>query len=135
MSKKLQLEVVTPERVLIQGPVDEVVAPGTEGEFGVRPGHCHFLSTLKIGGLRYRQEDQWHHLSVIWGYAQVGPDRVTVLAELGERAEEMDMGRAEAAVREAEAQLADSKKHEEMEAARRRLEKALLRVRTGRKRR
>ena len=133
MGKKLQLDVVTPERVLIHDQVDEVVAPGTEGQFGVRPGHCHFLSTLSIGELRYRQEDQWHHLSVIWGYAQVGPERVTVLAELGERAEEIDIGRAEAAAREAEAQLAVSKKQEEMKAARQRLEKALLRVRTGRK--
>lgn len=134
MAKKIQLEVVTPERLLVREAVDEVVAPGSEGEFGVLPGHCHFLSTLRIGEFRYRQGDQWHHLSVIWGYAQVEPERVTVLAELAERAEEIDLSRAEAAAREAKTQLTASKKREEMEAARRQLEKALLRVKMGRRR-
>jgi F-type H+-transporting ATPase subunit epsilon len=133
MAKKILLEVMTPERLLIREMVDELVAPGSEGEFGVRPGHCHFFSTLRIGELRYRQEDRWNHLAVIGGYTQVEPERVTVLADLAERAEEIDLERAEAAAREAEAHLAASKKREEMEAARLRLEKALLRVRMGRK--
>jgi F-type H+-transporting ATPase subunit epsilon len=132
-ARKLHLDVLTPERLLIRTEVEEVVAPGLEGEFGVLPGHCHFLSSLKMGELRYRQGDQWHYLSVVWGYAQVQPDRVTVLAELAERAEEIDLERAEAAVRTAEAQMTTGRKREELEAARKDLEKALLRVRTKRK--
>ncbi len=135
MSKQIQLDVLTPERSLIRERVDEVVAPGSLGEFGVLPGHCYFLSTLKIGELRYRQGDEWNHLSVIWGYAQVEPDHVTILAELAERPEEIDVERAQAAAREAQTQLAASKKREDMEAARRQLEKALLRVKMGRKHR
>ena len=133
MNKQLHLKVVTPERLLLQDDVDEVVAPGTEGDFGVRPGHCTLLSTLKIGELRYRQGDRWGHMSIAWGYAQVQPDRVTILAEVGERAEDIDLPRAEEAVRQAKAQLSASPKRGEMEAARKRLEKALLRVRIGQK--
>ena len=135
MTKKFQLEVITPERLLVREQVDEVVAPGLEGDFGVKAGHCHFLSTLRIGELRYRRDDQWYHLSVSWGYARVEPEQVTVLAELAERAEEIDVGRAEAAVQAAQTQLAAAKKHEEIETARRSLEKAILRVRTGSKKR
>lgn len=135
MEGRIQLDFMSPERQLVSEPVDEVIAPGTDGDFGVRAGHCYFLTTLKIGELRYRQADQWHHFAVNWGYAQVQPDRVTVLAELAEAAHEIDLGIAEEAVREAEAQLAASQKRDEMDAARRKLEAAVLRVKTGRKRR
>ena len=64
MTKKILLEVVTPERMLLSQDVDMVIAPGSEGEFGVLPGHCHFLSTLRIGELRYQIGDVWHYMSV-----------------------------------------------------------------------
>jgi len=118
---------------MISEAVDEVIAPGSEGEFGVLPGHCRFLATLRIGELRYRQGEQWRRLSVSWGYAQVEPERITVLAEIAERAEEIDIARAEAAAKRAEQELAAAKKREEMEAARIQLEKALLRLKVGRK--
>ena len=133
MAERIQFDLVTPERLLVSEEVDEVIAPGSEGEFGVRPGHCNFLSTLRIGELRYLKGDQWSHLSISWGYAEVKPERITVLAEMAERAEEIDMARAEAAAKKAEQRLAAGKE-EEMAAARRQLEKALLRIRVGRKR-
>ena len=134
MAGKILLEVVTPEKQLLSQQVDEVIAPGSEGEFGVLPGHTPFLTTLHIGELRYRTGNQWHSIAVSWGYAQVEPSRVTVLAELAEKAEEIDLERAAAAAKAAEAELAAAKQREEMEAVRRRLEKALLRLRVGKKR-
>ncbi|HUK55101.1 MAG TPA: F0F1 ATP synthase subunit epsilon [Nitrospiria bacterium] len=133
MAGKIHMDIVTPERLLISDEVDEVIAPGAEGEFGVLPGHCHFLTTLRIGELRYRKGEEWKRLSVSWGYAQVEPKRVTILAEIAERAEEIDLARAEAAAKSAEQQLAAASKSEEMEAARAQLEKALLRLKVGKK--
>ncbi|MBI3597329.1 MAG: F0F1 ATP synthase subunit epsilon [Nitrospirae bacterium] len=134
MAGKIHLDLVTPERLLISEDVDEVIAPGSEGEFGVLPGHCRFLTTLRIGELRYRKGEAWKRLSVSWGYAQVEPKRITVLAEIAERAEEIDLARAEAAAKSAEQEMAAAKKREELEAARQRLEKALLRLKVGKKR-
>ena len=134
MPGTIHLDVVTPERLLISEAVDEVIAPGSEGEFGVLPGHCRFLTTLRIGELRYRKGGEWGRLSVIWGFAEVEPRRITVLAEIAERAEDIDMARAEAAAKTAELQIAAASKREEMEAARAQLEKALLRLKVGKKR-
>ena len=102
MPGKILLEVVTPEKQLLSQEVDEVIAPGSEGEFGVLPGHCHFLSTLKIGELRYRVDSQVHHMAVLWGYAEVTPTKVTVMAEVAEKDEDIDVDRAAAKVEEAE---------------------------------
>ncbi|MEK6684529.1 MAG: F0F1 ATP synthase subunit epsilon, partial [Nitrospirota bacterium] len=134
MAGTIQLDIVTPERLLVSEAVDEVIAPGSEGEFGVLPGHCRFLTTLRIGELRYRQGEQWKRLSVSWGFAEVEPRRITVLADIAERAEEIDLPRAEAAAKTAELQIAAASKHEEMEAARAQLEKALLRLKVGKRR-
>ena len=134
MPGTIQFDLVTPERLLVSEPVDEVIAPGSEGEFGVLPGHCRFLTTLRIGELRYRKGAEWKRLSVSWGFAEVEPKRITVLAEIAERAEEIDLARAAAAAKAAEQQLAAARKHEEMDAARAQLEKALLRLKVGKKR-
>ena len=75
MAGKILLEVVTPEKMLLSQDVDMVIAPGTEGEFGVLPGHCHFLSTLRIGELRYQIGEVWHYMSVLWGFAEVTPTK------------------------------------------------------------
>jgi len=131
MAGKLFMDVVTPERLLFSDEVDEVIAPGSEGEFGVLPGHCHFLTTLRIGELRYRKDQEWKRFSVSWGYAKVEPTRITILAEIAERAEEIDLARAQAAAQRAEEELAAATKREEMDAARQRLEKALLRLKVG----
>lgn len=94
---KILLEVVTPMGLLLREEVDEVIAPGEDGYFGVRPGHTPFLSTLGLGEITYRVAGQWLHLTCFWGFCEVLPDRVNILAELGERAEDIDRARAEAA--------------------------------------
>lgn len=127
MAGKILLEVVTPERLLISQEVDEVSAPGIEGDFGVLPGHCHFMSTLRIGELRYRVGEENSFMSVLWGFAQVTPTNVTILAEIAEKAEDIDVGRAEEAVAEAERRVEVGGLPSEVEAARVSLEKARLR--------
>jgi F-type H+-transporting ATPase subunit epsilon len=102
----MQLEVATPVRQLVSTEVDEVVAPGSEGYFGVLPGHAAFLTTLTAGELTYRKGREEQHLAVIGGFAEVNADRVVVLAEVAERPEEIDRERAERAKQRAEQRLA-----------------------------
>lgn len=127
MAGKILLEVVTPEKQLLSQQVDEVIAPGSEGEFGVLPGHCHFLSTLRIGELRYRIGDQTSHMAVLWGYAEVTPTKVTIMAEIAEKAEDIDIERATAKVAEAERRLQVGGLPSEVKEAEISLEKARLR--------
>src|SRR4029453_135592 len=93
----LALEVVTPDRPLVRETVDEVTLPGTEGELGVLPGHTPLLTTLKVGGLSSRKVEQRFSVAVAQGFAEVLPHRVTVLAQLAERADDIDVSRAESA--------------------------------------
>ena len=130
---KLKLEIVTPDRALLLEEVDEVVVPGSQGEFGVLPGHTPLLSTLKIGELWYRQGQEKHYLAIAFGFVEVLPDRVTVLAQVGERAQEIDIARAERAKQRAEQRLAKAQPHLtqldfDIERARVALMKSLLRL-------
>ena len=127
MAGKILLEVVTPEKVLLSQDVDMVIAPGSEGEFGVLPGHCHFLSTLRIGELRYQTGDIWHYMSVLWGFAEVTPTKVTVMAEIAEKAEDIDVDRAQRAVELAEQRLKSGGLPSEVKDAQISFEKARLR--------
>ncbi len=127
MAGKLLLEVVTPDRLLLSQEVDEVIAPGTNGEFGVLPGHCHFLSTLRIGELRYRVGELTSFMSVLWGFAEVTPRKVTILAEIAEKAEDIDPERAKEAVAIAEERMQRGGLPSEVEEAKVSLEKARLR--------
>jgi F-type H+-transporting ATPase subunit epsilon len=127
MAGKFLLEVVTPEKLLLSQQVDEVIAPGLEGDFGVLPGHCHFLSMLRIGELRYRVGEQINHMAVLWGYAEVTPTRVTVMAEIAEKAEDIDVERATAKVEEAERRLKQGGLPSDVKEAQISLEKARLR--------
>ena len=108
---KLTLEIVTPDRALIREEVDEVVVPGSEGYLGVLPGHTPLLSSLKVGELWYRQGKEKHYLAIAFGFVEVLPDRVTVLADIGERAQEIDVERAERAKRRAEQRLTQAQPH------------------------
>ena len=133
---KLTLEIVTPDRALLREEVDEVVVPGNQGEFGVLPGHTPLLSTLKIGELWYRQGQEKHYLAIAFGFVEVLPDRVTVLAQVGERAQEIDVQRAERAKQRAEQRLAQAQPHLtqidfDIERARIALMKSLLRLRVA----
>ena len=102
---QISLEIVTPEGLLLREDVDEVIAPGESGSFGVLPGHTPFMATLGVGELSYRQTGQWRYVACFWGWCEVLPDRVNVLAETGERAEDIDVGRAELARERAEERL------------------------------
>ncbi len=101
LPSSLELEIVTPEGLLLREPVDEIVAPGERGYFGVRPGHTPMLATLGMGELSYRKQGAWHRLSCFSGWCEVMPDRVSVLADIGERASDIDVGRAEQAMKRA----------------------------------
>ena len=94
---KLTLEVVTPEGLLLREDVDDVVAPGELGYFGVLPGHTPFLTTLGAGEITYLIGQTRERLTCFWGFCEVLPDRVSILAEVGERVEQIDLARAEAA--------------------------------------
>jgi F-type H+-transporting ATPase subunit epsilon len=102
---RLALEIVSPEGLLLREDVEEVVAPGGEGYFGVRPGHTPMLAALGMGELSYRRLGEWRRLTCFSGWCEVLPDRVNVLADIGERAEDIDVGRAETALRRAEERL------------------------------
>ena len=102
----MRLEIATPTRQLVSAEADEVVAPGSEGYFGVLPGHAPFLTTLGSGEVSYRHGREEGHLAVIGGFAEVQADRVMILAETAERPEEIDRERAERARQRAEQRLA-----------------------------
>lgn len=105
MENKLKLEIVTPNGLILSEEVDEVVCSGSEGEFGVLPGHVPFFTTLKIGMLTYKKGNEARFVFVNWGYAEVGPDRVTVLADSAEKSDDIDVERAKAAMKRAEERL------------------------------
>jgi len=107
MASKIKLELVTPERLLVSEDVDEIIAPGYEGEFGVLPEHTQYLAILSIGVLRYRKGDEVRKVAVGGGFAEVTPDRVVVLADVGEKAEEIDVDRARRAHERAEGTIKD----------------------------
>ena len=106
LPENIELEVVTPERHVLQETVKSVEIPGKEGYLGVLPGHAPLITELGIGILTYRNDSETRYLTVIDGYAEVLPDRVIVLAELSERAEEIDVARTRAALDRAKAEVA-----------------------------
>src|SRR5919206_230307 len=102
----IELQIVTPERMLVQERVDEVQIPGVAGYFGVLPGHTPLLAALSVGELWYRQGLERTYLAIAHGFAEILPDTVTVLAQLAEHADEIDITRAEAAQKRATERLA-----------------------------
>ena len=104
---KINLTVVTRERKILDAQVDEVVLPATDGEIGVLPGHTPLLATLRIGPLRYRTGNTTARLVISWGFAEVLPDRVIVLAERGVLPDEIDRAQAEKDRAESERALLD----------------------------
>ena len=124
----LTLEIVTPDRSLVTERVDEVEIPGFDGYFGVQPGHTPMLVMLKVGELWYRKGSEKHYVAIAFGFAEVLPDRVTILAELAERPHEIDVARAEAARRRAEERIAKPSVDHDFERARIALMKALIRL-------
>ena len=106
MADKLRLELAIPTRLVVTAEVDEVVAPGVEGYFGVWPGHAPFLTSLQSGAVSYRAGREEHSLAVHGGFAEVGGEHVIILADQAERPEEIDVARARRARERAEQRLA-----------------------------
>ena len=129
----LRLQIVTPDRSVVTEQVDEVEIPGAEGYFGVLPGHTPLLATLKVGELWYRKGSEKFYLSIAFGFAEVLPDRVTILAQLAERPDDIDTARAEAAQRRAEERLAKPSPEMDFERARIALMKSLVRLQVATK--
>jgi F-type H+-transporting ATPase subunit epsilon len=125
---QIDLQIVTPDRLIVREQVDEVEIPGSEGYFGVLPGHTPLLASLAVGELWYRKGQEKVYLAIAFGFAEVLPDRVTILARLAERAEEIDIERAEAARTRADDRLAHPAPEIDFERARIALVKSLARL-------
>src|SRR3954468_1649200 len=124
----LTLEVVTPDRSVITDRGDEVGIPGAEGYFGVLPGHTPLLAMMQVGELWYRKGQDKVYLSIAFGFAEVLPDRVTILARIAERAEDISVERAEASRKRAEERLAHSRSDVDYDRARVALMKSIARL-------
>jgi F-type H+-transporting ATPase subunit epsilon len=124
----LQLQIVSADRSLVKEQVDEVQVPGADGYLGILPGHTPLLATLQVGTLWYRQGQEKHYLAVAFGFVEVQPDRVTILAQIAEKADEIDVARAEGAKKRAEARLAAPTTDMDFERARIALLKSLIRL-------
>ena len=102
MADRFQLEIVTPEKLVVRDTADEIQIPGRNGYIGVLPGHAPLITELGSGEISYRSNGQLHRFSMAWGFAEVLPDKVTVLAETVERADEIDVNRAQQSLTKAE---------------------------------
>lgn len=131
---RIRLDIVTAERQVYSDEVDVIVAPGFDGELAILPHHAPLMTTLLPGELRVRQGNEEFFMAVTGGFLEVRPDRVTILADAAERAEEIDVDRAEAAKRRAEERLAHPGAADiaRAEAA---LRRSLVRIKVGEKRR
>ena len=128
LPKHIRLEFVTPDRTIVHDDVDEVVLPGEEGDFGVLPGHAPMLALLRIGPMWYRKGADKQYAFVAGGVAEVVGERVTVLAQVAERAEDIDLARAEAAKHRAESTIAQKPVEIDFEMARVALLRAVTRL-------
>jgi len=123
---------VTPERPIVHDDVDEVVLPGEDGAIGVLPGHAPLLAALKAGEIWYRKGAEKKYAFIAKGFAEIVPDRVSILAHVAERAEDIDLARAEAAKRRAEERITKPSSEIDIERARVALLRALTRVQVSR---
>jgi|SRR5687767_11516570 F-type H+-transporting ATPase subunit epsilon len=133
LPSSIQLTIVTPERALIDEQVDELQLPGAAGYLGVLPGHAPLFTELKVGELSYRKGTGWTSVAVAWGFAEVLPDKVRVLAETAERAQEIDLERATRAKERAEQRLKESSGDVDYNRAAIALQRALIRIQVAQK--
>ena len=129
----LRLDIVTPDKVVLNAEVDYVGACGVDGQFGLMPQHAPMLSALKVGELYYRQGGETHWVFVSGGFAQIADNKVTVLAESAELSSDIDVERAEQAKARAEAYLRDPKPDTDVLRAELALQRAIARLRTARR--
>lgn len=133
LPSSLRFELVTPDRSMVHESVDEVQIPGAEGFLGVLPGHTPLVTSLRVGELWFRQGEERRFASVAFGFAEILPDRVTVLARIAERAETIDVDRARAAERRARERLETRAVDVDFERARIALLKSLVRLQVASK--
>jgi len=129
--KTLRLEIVTPERKVFSEDVNFLVAPGVDGELGILPGHAPLITSLDIGIMRVLQGEKWSKIVVTGGFLEVRSSRVTVLATTAERAESIDVARAERAKRRAEERLAQRKEDLDVLRAELALKRAIIRLKAA----
>lgn len=134
-AKKLKLDIVTAERNVYSDEVDMVTAPGIEGELGILPRHAPLMTALRPGELRIRKGDDIEYFAIGGGFMEVRPDRVIVLADSAERADEIDIERAEAARRRAEQMLKEGAPESDIAAIRAALRRSQVRLKVARRRR
>ena len=131
----IKLDIVTAERVVYSDEVDVVVAPGIEGELGILPHHAPLMTMLQPGELRVRKGGEELSLAISGGFLEVRPDRVIILADTAERAEEIDIRRAEEAMRRAQEQLSERIPEVDMAQAEAALRRSLARLKVAERRR
>ena len=105
MPDTFQLEIVTPEKQVVKDEAEEAQIPGLNGYLGILPGHAPLITELAVGVISYRAKNVTHSLAVAWGFVEVLPDKVTILAETAERSDEIDVGRAQKSKERAEQRL------------------------------
>ena len=135
LPEAIELVIVTPTRQLLRVRVVEVTLPGANGYLGILPGHAPLMTELGIGELTFRGKEQSEPISIVRGFAEVLPDRVTVLAETAELAAEIDLERAETAKARAEKRLASGDTNIDWDRASVALQRALIRIQVARKHR
>ncbi len=131
MEKSLKLEIVTPDKLVLSETVDYIGAPGYEGEFGVLPNHIPFLSALQIGNLYYKKGGNVSYVFVSGGFADVSDNKITILAESAEKAEEIDIERARKAKQRAEERLQQQKEKVDFARAQAAMQRAIMRLKAG----
>ena len=134
MENTFLLRIVTPDRQVVREEAEEMQVPGREGYMGILPGHAPLISELKIGEVTYRTGGALHHLAVFWGYVEVLPDQVTILAETAEMAAEIDVERAIAAKERAEKRLRSPDPEMDLNRVTVALERALVRLQVASRR-
>src|SRR5246127_4400453 len=133
MANTFELEIVTPEKLVVQDVAEEMQLPGKNGYLGILPGHAPLITELAVGAITYKNAGETHHLAVAWGFAEVLPDKVTVLAETCEAAQEIDVPRAEKAKDRAEEHLNSSNPDTDYQRATDALQRAEARLDVARK--
>lgn len=128
MADTFQLEIVTPDKLVVDDRAEEMQIPGKEGYLGVLPGHAPLITELAVGEISYRRGSTTQRLAVAWGFAEVLPEKVTILAQTAERAEEVDVARAERARQRAEARLESGDPNTDYSRAQTALERAQARL-------
>jgi len=134
MPDTFQLEIVTPEKMMVRDSAEEVLIPGRNGYLAILPHHAPLITELGAGEINYRRDGQVYRFSVAWGFAEVLPDRVTVLAETVERAGEINVSRAQDDLRQAEESLRSANTEEASTTANAKIRRAQARIEVAQKR-